>query len=71
MTKYYTDTGVSQILEQAIASTETMNNLDVDPDVIKARLKVIRELADGFGIDIKIPNNRSIMITRYILGMTA
>lgn len=57
---------IKRTLVQAVQATETMNSLDVDPDVIKARLKLIRELADGLGIDIKIPSNRKIMIERIM-----
>lgn len=63
---YLTDASVTRILNMAVSSTETMNSLDCDPDVIKARLKLLRELADGLGIDIRIPSNKTIMIKRFI-----
>lgn len=55
----------------AISTTETMNELDIDPEIIKARLKLLRELADGFGLEINIPSNREIMIKRILGGFNA
>ncbi len=57
---------IARILRMAVASTETMNNQDADPDIIKARLRLIREIADGLGVDIKIPSNRVVMIKRFL-----
>jgi hypothetical protein len=64
--KHYTEVTLKAALDQAVSSTETMNALDVDPDIIKARLKLLRELADGFGVTVEIPSNRIIMIKRII-----
>lgn len=63
---YRSNDQIRQILEMAVSATETMNGLDVDPEVIKARLKLLREIGDGLGIDIRIPSNRAIMIKRII-----
>jgi hypothetical protein len=52
----------------AVSATETMNSLYVEHDVIKARLSLVRELADGLGIDIKIPSNKEVMIKRFFEG---
>ena len=65
MREYYSKNDLTRTMAQAVSATETMNGLDVDPDIIKGRLKLIRELADGLGIDIKIPSNKTIMIKRF------
>lgn len=65
MRDYFNREDITRILDMSVSATETMNNLDVDPDVIKARLKLIREIADGLGIGIKIPSNKRLMIERY------
>ncbi len=57
---------IARALHMAVASTETMNSQDIDPDIIKARLRLIREIADGLGVDIKIPSNRVVMIKRLL-----
>jgi len=62
---YLTSVSATRTLNMAVSSTETMNSLDVDPDIIKARLQLIREIAEGLEIDIKIPSNKTIMIKRY------
>jgi hypothetical protein len=66
---YHSPVQIKRILEMAVSATETMNGLDVDPDIIKARLKLLREISDGLGIDVKIPSNRSIMIKRILGGI--
>lgn len=63
---YTSDGQIKRILNMAVSSTETMNSLDCDPDIIKARLKLIRELSDGLGINVKIPSNKTIMIKRFM-----
>lgn len=63
---YYNEADIKRILSMAVSATETMSSLDIDFDIIKARLKLIRELADGLGIDIKIPSNKRIMIERFL-----
>jgi hypothetical protein len=68
MKHIFSSNDITRILSMAVSATETMNSCDVDPDVIKARLKLLRELADGLGIDVKIPSNRAIMIKRIISG---
>jgi len=65
---YYNEAEIRRLLDMAVSTTETMNGLDIDPDIIKARLKLLRELSDGLGIDIRIPSNRAIMIKRIIGG---
>jgi hypothetical protein len=66
--RYFSENDIINILKMSVQSTETMNSLDVDPDVIKARLKIVREISDGFNIDIKIPSNKRIMIKRIMGG---
>ena len=68
MSGYFSGEAIARVLNMAVSSTETMNNLDVEPDVIKARLKLIREISDGLGVDVKIPSNRKIMIERILMG---
>lgn len=63
---YISDGQIKRILNMAVSSTETMNSLDCDPDIIKARLKLIRELSDGLGVDVRIPSNKVLMIKRFI-----
>lgn len=67
MSGYFSNEAIARVLNMAVASTETMNNLDVDSDVIKARLKLIREISDGLGVSVNIPSNRRIMIERLII----
>lgn len=67
--QHFSGDEIKRSLDQAVMATETMNGLDVDPDVIKARLKVIREIADGLGIDVQIPSNKILMIKRFV-GVT-
>lgn len=67
---YISDGQIKRILMMAVSATETMNALDCDPDVIKARLKLLRELSDGLGVDVQIPSNKIIMIKRYFNEVT-
>ena len=67
MSRYFSEENIIRTLNQSVSATETMSGLDVDPEIIKARLKLIRELADGLGVDVRIPSNQKIMIKR-ILG---
>jgi hypothetical protein len=67
---YITDSNITRILNMAVSATETMNSLEIDCDIIKARLKIIREIADGLGVDVKIPSNKAIMIKRFITEAT-
>lgn len=64
--RYTSEGDLTRAFNAAVAATETMNSLDVDPDVIKARLRIIRELSDALGVDVKIPSNRAVMIRRLL-----
>lgn len=67
---YFSNDDIMRTLNQAVSATETMNSLDCDPDVIKARLKLLREISEGLGVDIKIPSNKAIMIKRFMNEVT-
>ena len=68
MRDFFNEDDIKCVLDQSVQSTEAMNEYDVHPDIIKARLKLLRELADGFGVEIKVPSNCAIMIKRFMRG---